>query len=340
MLETLKQKSAGVIPAVLIDGPAINEALKTVLCKETDALVLCIQHFPENACTIVDDIINTTGKIIISGMGKSGLIGKKIVATFSSLGLPAIFLHPAEALHGDLGVVCRNDYFIALSKSGTGQELETILSVVRSRGVKTSLICCNQGALASYVDTTVVLSCGKEACDLNLAPTSSSTVTIVFGDALAVVASRLKGLTSQEYALNHPAGALGKRLLWTVRSFMISGEQLPLLRPTATFTELLLAMTRKKFGAGIIVDDYGCLLGLVTDGDLRRACNLGPEVFSKTAGLIMTPKPKTIAPHELGYRAIDVMEKFNITSLVVTENDGTVVGLVHIHDLIKAGLRA
>lgn len=340
MVEALKQKSVGVMPAILVDGPAVNEALKTVLCQETDALVLCIQHFPENASVLVDDIVQTSGKIIISGMGKSGLIGKKIVATFSSLGLPAIFLHPSEALHGDLGVVSHNDYFIAISKSGTGSEFETIIPVIRSRGVKTALICCNQGALTSYVDTPVMLHCGKEACDLNLAPTSSSTVTLAFGDALAVVASRLKGLTSQEYALNHPAGALGKRLLWTVRSFMVSGDQLPLLHPTTTFTDLLVAMTRKKFGAGIVVDDHGRLVGLITDGDLRRACNLGPDVFSKTAALIMTPNPKTIAPHELGYRAIDVMEKFNITSLVVTENDGTVVGLVHIHDLIKAGLRA
>lgn len=316
----------------------IQDALVEVMRKEADAIVAIINQFPSNAWQLVDRILHTSGKVIFSGMGKSGLIAQKLAATCSSLGLPSFFLHPSDALHGDLGAVQGQDLFIALSKSATGEEFDYIFPVLKSRRVGTCLICCSQGKLVEKADLVVALPIQSEACSLNLAPTTSSTLMMAFGDALAVVTSSLKGFGRHEFACNHPAGALGKRLLLTVRSMMHQSASLPLLMPTTAFKDLLVTITTKKLGLGIVVDARMALEGIVTDGDLRRACELGPEVFNKTAIEIATIHPKFISPDILAYAALQMMEDFNITSLVVVEKQ-QVVGLVHIHDLIKAGIR-
>lgn len=316
---------------------AVSDQLVTVIQAEAEALFALAKKLPTGASTLVDLILATTGKVVFSGTGKSGLIAKKIVATFSSLGIPSFFLHPTEAVHGDLGAVQPGDLFIALSKSGTGWEFEYILPVLRSQNIHTTLICCSKGNVADLVQLTLLLPFDQEACVLGLAPTSSSTLMLAFGDALAVVVSSKRQFSKQAFARNHPAGALGKKLLLTIRHLMLTGEQLPLVSPDCLFQDLLVLITSKKCGLGIVIDQQQHLLGVVTDGDLRRACNQGPSVFEKTAQQIATVNPKTIHPDTLAYVALQVMEDFNITSLVITDNN-QVVGLVHIHDLIKAGI--
>ncbi len=317
---------------------AIQEALMQVLRKEADAIVSIVNQFPSNAWQLVEAILATTGKVVFSGVGKSGIVAQKLSATSSSLGIPSFFLHPNDALHGDLGSVQKGDMVIALSKSATGDDFDHIFPLLKSSGITTCLICCKQGVLAEKADLVIALPLDREACPLNLAPTSSSTIMMAFGDAVAVVVSSLKGFNKQEFARYHPAGALGKRLLLTVRSLMHAESTLPLLSPTTSFKDLLVTITSKKLGLGIIVDEKQELKGVVTDGDLRRACELGPALFGKVAADIATLRPKFVSPDTLAYAALEIMESFNITSLVVVENN-RVVGLVHIHDLIKAGIQ-
>lgn len=313
--------------------------LINVLKQETETLANLVHNFPDSALPLVQEIMQTRGRIVFSGMGKSGHVGRKLSATFSSTGTPSLFLHPSEALHGDLGMVHPSDYFIALSKSGTGKELEQVLKVLKLQGNKTALICCASGILSTTVDLTVQLPFEREACELNLAPTSSSTMMIAFGDAIAVTVSKTKGFESNDFARTHPAGALGKKLLCTVESFMYKETELPFVQPQTPFSELIVHISQKKLGVGIVVTPHKNLLGIITDGDLRRACEIGPELFNKTAGDIMHQNPKTIDQQAKAYRALEIMEQFNITSLVVLQ-DTKVVGLVHIHDLIKAGIKS
>lgn len=316
---------------------SIQRALADVVAQEAEALAVLSKNFPTNAFQLVDLILQTPGKIFFSGVGKSGLVAQKLAATFSSLSLPALFLHPVESLHGDLGVVQKGDLFIALSKSGSGDELANIFSLIRSRGVLSVLMCCKQGPLCTKADLIVQLFFQKEACPLNLAPTTSSTAMMAFGDAVAVVAAKIRGFTAIDFARNHPAGSLGKRLFLTVQSLMHPLSELPLLQETTPFEELIVEISSKKLGVGIVVDVDGMLLGVITDGDLRRACSMGAKVFSLAARDILSLNPKTASPHAYAYDALKVMEDHHITSLIVAEQE-RVVGLVHIHDLIKAGL--
>jgi arabinose-5-phosphate isomerase len=316
----------------------IKEDLILVLKKESDAILHLTKNFPQEAIILVDKILKCSGRVIFAGMGKSGHVARKLVATFSSLGISSLFLHPSEALHGDLGMVHKNDLFIALSKSGTGSEFEQIIPLLSSQGNGVTLICCDAGNLCNQVDLVVQLPFRKEACLLNLAPTSSSTLMLSFGDALAVVVSNLRGFTKNDFAKFHPAGSLGKNLLLKVNSFMHAQKDLPIVSADSLFEDVLFIMTSKKLGIAIVVNDSKKLIGVITDGDLRRACGGGEEVFKKMACDIMSLNPKTISDEILAYDALVTMEDSNITSLVVSKDD-SVIGLVHIHDLIKAGIR-
>lgn len=316
----------------------VKSELIRVLSDEAGSIFHLIENFPEEAEFLVSEILQTKGRVVFSGMGKSGLIAKKLVATFSSLGTASMFLHPSEALHGDLGMVRDDDFFISLSKSGTGPELVTLLSSLSKRKVKTSLICSSLGYLTKYADLVVQLPLKGEACSLNLAPTNSSTLMLAFGDALAVVVSKLKKFTKEDFARFHPAGALGKRLLSTVSDFIQSEKsELPFISPDSSFADLLVVITSKKLGIGIVSEGKK-LLGIITDGDLRRSCKVGPLVFGKLAKDIMHLDPKTIDLNALAFDALKIMENNNITTLIVTEEEN-VVGIVHIHDLIKAGIK-
>jgi len=315
----------------------MRQDLVYVLRQETQTLAVATENLPDEAVTLVETILQTRGRVVFSGMGKSGHIGRKLVATFSSMGTPSFFLHPSEALHGDLGMVRPDDLFIALSKSGTGEELSQVINVLRIQGNITVLICCRQGALTKLIDLVVCLPFEREACELNLSPTSSSTLMIAFGDAVAITVSKAIGFEKIDFARSHPAGALGKQLLCTVQSFMYQKEELPFVLPNALFQDIIVEATSKKLGLAIVIDAKSKLQGIITDGDLRRACKLGPALFAKCACDLMTCKPKTIAPDAKAYKALEIMEKFNITSLMVVER-GYVIGLVHIHDLVKAGI--
>ncbi len=318
---------------------AIHQDIVDVLVKEAQSISFAAHNLPETADQLVLKILNTLGRVVFSGTGKSGLVARKLAATYSSVGIPSFFLHPSDALHGDLGMVRSEDLFIALSKSATGSELEQIFSVLQAQGNQTSLICCGDGNLNQLASLVVKLPFQGEACFMNLAPTSSSTLMIAFGDAVALAVSKKKGFGHNDFARSHPNGALGKRLTLTVRALMHSVETIPLLGANLPFKEVLFEISLRKLGLGLVLDQLGHLSGIITDGDLRRACEQGPSVFDRCAGEIMSTIPKTIEVASLAYDALLIMEKFNITSLVVLDCQKP-VGVVHIHDLVKAGLRS
>jgi arabinose-5-phosphate isomerase len=316
----------------------ISLQLINVLSQEIDAIQLVTENFPKEAEELVKKIVSTKGKIVFFGSGKSGLVARKLVATFSSLGIPSIFLHPNDSLHGDIGVVQSHDLVIILSKSGSGIEFEYIFEFFKKQGNTSILICCSNGPLCAHANLAIVLPFKKEACPHNLAPTSSSTLMMAFGDAIAIVSSQKRQFSSNDFARFHPAGTLGKKLLLTVESFMYKKNALALLQPDDSFQTVLITITSKNLGVGIVVNQTKKTLGIITDGDLRRACNIGKEVFEKKAKDIMTSTVKAINKEMLAYDALKIMEKFNITSLII-EKSKKVIGLIHIHDIIKAGLK-
>jgi arabinose-5-phosphate isomerase len=338
MLEQQKKDSFAVQCAASVN---VIKIVSSVVAAEAKSLLNLESNMPDEIGVFAEKILNTRGKVVFSGIGKSGLVAQKIAATFSSLGIPAIFIHACDALHGDLGVIQQQDLFIGLSKSATGQELECIYSVLSNKISCSVLICCGDGHLSSLANLVIRLPFQQEACLLNLAPTSSSTLMQVFGDALAVAVSSMKNFDKNDFAKNHPAGALGRRLILTVQHFMHKGMLLPIMDLHAKFSEILYTISSKKLGVGIVVDKNNKLLGLITDGDLRRACDkYGASVFDKNAAEVMTLNPKTINCGKLAFEALEIMEKFNITSLVVTQNEDTVIGIIQIRDLIRAGIKA
>lgn len=320
------------------DWSSIKQDFTSVLQQEAESLLNLSMQLPDHLELLIEKIINTRGKIIFSGCGKSGIVARKLAATFSSLGIPALFLHPTEALHGDLGIIQKQDSFIALSKSGNIVDLDPVFSFLHNQQIHITLICCASGISIDKVNLVIRLRFNQEACALNLAPTSSSTLMMAFGDALAVTISKMKGFTKNDYARLHPAGTLGKKLLYTVKDLMHTYTNLPLINLETPFKDLLFTISSKKLGAGIVIDIDQKLLGVITDGDLRRACNEGPSVFTKTAGDIMVTKPKITTKNTLAIDALAYMELHAITSLIVLEEE-RVIGLIHIHDIIKAGLQ-
>ncbi len=277
----------------------------------------------------------------MTGIGKSGLVARKIAATLSSTGTPALFLDAAEALHGGLGVVARADLVIALGKSGESDELNAILPALRARKVRLIAITANpRSTLARAADLVLETPIDEEACALNLAPTSSTTAAMALGDALAVALMKRRGFKSEHFAANHPAGRLGKRLTLRVRDVMRAGAENPVVRLNASASELVSTITRLRAGAASIVDARGRLVGLVTDNDLRRALAAGGDVFKRPIASVMNPKPTTIRPDALAMEAIELMEDrstpFNV--LPVVDARGRAVGLVQVHDLRARGL--
>ncbi len=323
---------------VLSVQPSINNDLIRALTSELISLQNLINNLPYEAELLVKKLLTITGKVIFSGSGKSGLVARKLAATFSSMGTAALFMHPNDALHGDLGVIQKNDLFIALSKSGNSDEFEKIFSFLSTQNYDSVLLCCYPGLLMQTANLVIQLPIITEACHLNLAPTSSTTLMMAFGDAVAIATAQQRGFTSHDFARVHPAGTLGKKLLLTVADIMHKGDRIPLISPNCLFQDLLITITQKKLGVGIIVDEEQNLLGIVTDGDLRRACNNGIKVFEQKAHEFMTRDPRSIPPTMLALEALEYMEQYNITTLTVI-NDTKVIGLIHIHDLIKAGLQ-
>ncbi len=273
------------------------------------------------------------GRVVVTGMGKSGIIAQKIAATLSSTGSPALFLHPAEAVHGDVGVLMPGDVVIALSASGETEEILRLLATLKRKGDALISFCCNaQSTLAQASDVALDCSVAREACGLNLAPTASTTAMLALGDALAIAVSLCKGFRAEDFAELHPGGKLGKQLA-RVRDLMHSGEEVPVVAPQTPMSDVIYEMSSKKLGI-TTVQENGHLQGVISDGDLRRLLEReGGAALSKTAGEAMNPHPRTIAAGELAAKALAILEQRKITSLVVVDDNQRVEGVIHLHDL-------
>jgi arabinose-5-phosphate isomerase len=287
------------------------------------------------ACRIC---LNCRGRIVVTGMGKSGHIGGKIAATLASTGTPAFFVHPGEASHGDIGMITRDDAVLALSNSGETAEILTILPVIKRLGVPLIAFTGNSdSALALIATVHLDIRVPAEACPLNLAPTASTTAALAVGDALAVALLKARGFTEQDFVRSHPAGALGRRLLY-VKDVMRTGKQIPTVRADTTLADGLLEVTSKGLGMTAIVDDSMRVLGVFTDGDLRRALDRGADLRATRIDQVMTLGPKSVLPSTLAAEAVHLMETHRITSLIVLDDQGALVGVLHVHDLLRAGV--
>ncbi len=272
-------------------------------------------------------------------MGKSGHVGRKIAATLASTGSPSFFLHPAEASHGDIGMITGGDVVIALSNSGETAELITILPLIKRLGVPLVALTGNRAStLSRYATVTLDVSVPAEACPLNLAPTASTTAALAMGDALAVAVLEARGFTEQDFARSHPAGSLGRRLLMHVDEVMRSGEELPAVGPGTLLSAGLLEMSRKGLGMTTVVDEHGHVLGIFTDGDLRRTLDRQVDIHSTTMREVMTAGGKVAKPRMLAAEAVRLMEEHRITALPVVDDEGRLVGALNVHDLLRAGV--
>jgi arabinose-5-phosphate isomerase len=282
-------------------------------------------------------MLTVRGRVVVMGMGKSGHVGRKIAATLSSTGTPAMFVHPAEASHGDLGMIKAIDLVLAISNSGESEELTSILPVLKRQGVP--LIAITGGlssTLARHADETLDTSVEKEACPLNLAPTASTTAQLAMGDALAVALLDARGFRAEDFARSHPGGALGRKLLTHLADVMRTGDAVPRVRPEASFSELMREMSAKGLGASAVVDLRGCPVGIFTDGDLRRLIEKGADLRGMTAQGVMHPSPRTIGVEALAVEAAEMMEQHRITSVLVVDADGVLVGAINTNDLLRA----
>jgi arabinose-5-phosphate isomerase len=286
----------------------------------------------------VERLLQASGRVIVTGMGKSGLIGQKIAATLSSTGTPAFFLHPTEAGHGDLGIVGPGDVVIAISKSAVSDEIGDLLPAFKRLGIPIILITGNSdGDLARRADIVLDAAVDGEAEPHDLVPTCSTTAALALGDALAVAVLSERGFTPEQFARLHPRGALGRRLLLTVADLMHTGDAVPLVHRGAPFKDVLVEMTRKRLGTAGVLDDEGRLVGIFTDGDLRRRIESGGDLFALTASQVMTKSPKTVAASELAVGALARMEDSRITVLFVIDEKGCPAGILHMHDVLSSG---
>ena len=317
-----------------------TERGKQVIRIEAEALEVLASRLDEHFAAAVDLIFNSTGRVIVTGMGKSGLVARKIVATMNSTGTAAVFLHPSDAVHGDLGMVRAEDVVICLSKSGDTEEMRQLVPMFRRIGVKIIAMVGTPGShLPRQSDIVLDTSVKEEACPHDLAPTASTTATLALGDALAIALLDKRGFTKEEFAMFHPGGNLGKRLLLRVEEMMVSDANVPIVRQEVPLSDAIVEMTSKRLGATCVVDAAGKLRGIITDGDLRRLLQRTRNVTDVTAADAMTKNPKTIRKGLLAATALEEMESFNITQLVVVDEHHCPVGMLHLHDLVKAGLR-
>ena len=315
------------------------ETARKVIELEARIILDQLDTLNDNFVKAIEILHGTTGRVVITGMGKSGLICRKIAATMASTGTPAFFLHPAEAIHGDLGMIVEGDTVLAVSNSGETEEIVRLLEFIKRVGVPLIGITSDgDSTLGRHADVTLELRVKQEACPLGLAPTSSTTATLVLGDAISMVLLELKDFSPEDFAARHPGGKLGRKLL-TVESLMHSGEDLPMVQPDTPMTDVIYVMSSKRLGIAVVVDADNRLQGVISDGDLRRQLERqGPELMDQAARQIMTTTPKFISAHSLGVEALQLMEKHKITTLVVADNTRRVNGVIHLHDLWKTQL--
>jgi arabinose-5-phosphate isomerase len=317
----------------------IIEKAKEVIRKEAEAVLNLEKKINSEFQKAVEMVLRCKGRVIVTGMGKSGLIGKKIAATLASTGTSAIFLHPVEGLHGDLGVVRRDDVVIAITKSGETEELQQLFPLFKRLGVPIISLTGNpKSPAAEKSDVVIDVSVDEEACPNNLVPTSSTTAALVMGDALAIALLEERHFSAEDFALLHPGGYLGKRLLLKVKDIMHTGTDIPIISEDANMKEVILEMTSKRFGTTTVVNEKKELVGIFTDGDLRRLVEKTEEIFKLKAREVMTRNPKTISEEELAAKALNRMEFYNITCLIVPDGKKEPIGILHLHDLLKAGV--
>ncbi len=313
------------------------EAAREALRIEASALHALVDRVDDGIAHAVQAVLACSGRVVVMGMGKSGHVGRKIAATLASTGTPAMFVHPAEASHGDLGMVTAQDLVLALSNSGESDELAVILPFIKRLGVK--LIAITGGArstLAQHADWVLDSRVDQEACPLNLAPTASTTAQMALGDALAVALLDARGFRPEDFARSHPGGALGRKLLTHVKDLMRSGDALPRVGPATGFTDMMRVMSDKGLGCAAIVDADDRLLGVFTDGDLRRGIERGLDLRCMQADQVMHAKPRTVSAEALAVDAADLMEEARITVVLVVDGDGRLVGALNTNDLMRA----
>ncbi|KPL15912.1 MAG: D-arabinose 5-phosphate isomerase [Bacteroides sp. SM23_62] len=317
----------------------IVKKAKEVIRREAEALRDLEKKVDLRFVKAVELILKCRGRVIVTGIGKSGIIGKKIAATLASTGTPAMFLHPTEGVHGDLGMVRRDDVILAITKSGETDELYQLFPIFKRLGVPIITFTGNPSSpVAEKSDVTIDVSVNGEACSNNLVPTSSTTAALVMGDALALALLDERHFSPEDFALLHPGGNLGRKLLLKVSDIMHTGDSIPIVSQEANMKDTILEMTSKRFGATTVVNDGKKLVGIFTDGDLRRLVERTDDIFSLKAKEVMTSEPKTIDGEELAAKALNIMEYYNITCLIILDPQRKPVGIVHLHDLLKAGV--
>ncbi|WP_153115418.1 KpsF/GutQ family sugar-phosphate isomerase [Rhodocyclus tenuis] len=317
-------------------SPALTLA-RQVLRIEANAVSALAERIDGSFDAAVALILSRRGRVIVSGIGKSGHIGRKIASTLASTGTPAYFVHPAEAIHGDLGMITRDDALIALSNSGEASELLTIVPIVKREGAKLIAITGNAASsLAREADVHLDAGVAQEACPLNLAPTASTTAALALGDALAVALLDARGFSATDFARSHPGGSLGRRLLTHVRDVMRAGEDVPAVVPEASVADAILEISRGGIGMTVIVSPQLQVLGIFTDGDLRRAFAQNIDLRGLTIGEVMGARPRCIGPDKLAVEAVEMMEQFKINQVPVVDDAGALIGALNMHDLFKA----
>jgi len=324
---------------VIIAENSVKKLALEVLDIEADSILKLKERLDKNFESAIETLYTCKGRVIVTGMGKSGHVGRKIAATLSSLGTPSYFLHPAESTHGDSGIITREDVVIAISNSGETAELLNLLPLIKRFNVPlVAMVGKTPSTLAQKADIVLDVSVEKEACPLGKAPTASTTATLALGDALAVCLVQKRGFSIEDFLLYHPSGSLGKGVLYRAQDLMITGDSVALANQDEDFQKVVGLISEKRLGSAILTDENGFLAGILTDGDIRRTLLKYPDIKNLKAKDVMTKGSKTIAPEELAAKALAIMEKFSITSLVVVDTNNKPLGLLHIHDLLKAGV--
>jgi arabinose-5-phosphate isomerase len=318
----------------------IIEVAKKVLKTEAEAISSLVERVGKEFEKAVDMIYNSKGRVVVTGMGKSGIVGKKIAATLASTGTPAFFMHPAEASHGDLGMVTSDDVVIAISNSGETEEILNLIPFLKRFNVNIISITGNNGStLSKSSDVSIDVSVREEACPIGIVPTASTTAAMAMGDAIAVALIIKRGFKEEDFAFFHPRGSIGKKLFIKVKDLMHIGEELPVVSGETPVSKALIEMSSKRLGHTIVVNEDNLVTGVISDGDIRRGLEKwGGQLFQMKAEEIMTKNPKTISKEELAAKALSVMEKYSITALIIKDSDGRPEGIIHLHDILRQGI--
>lgn len=312
---------------------------KKTLKMEADCIYAMIDKLDNSFVDAVNLIYNCKGRLVVTGMGKSGIIGKKIAATMSSTGTPSVFLHPAEGVHGDLGMLSKGDVVLALSNSGETTEIVSILPVIKRFNIPLiSIVGKMNSTLVKRSDCALDATVEREACPLNLTPTTSTTAALAMGDALSVALLEKREFKEEDFAIFHPSGVLGKKLILKVEDLYHYGNELPIVHCKALVSEAIITISEKGFGCTAVIDDAGIVQGLVTDGDIRRGVEKYQNIFSLEVSNVSSNNPKLINKDALAAKALGIMEEFSITSLIVADEQNKPVGIIHMHDILRAGL--